>query len=96
MTGTWKTQNTVVNDKEGKVIAKEEDQLARWAEHFHGVLNRPDPMTPAVIQGSVREFEMKRGPILCHEIQTAIQETKGNRAPGEDRITSDMLKADPA
>ena len=96
LTGTWKTQNTVVRDKEGKVVSKEEDQLARWAEHFQGVLNRPDPVMPAEIQGSTREFEMKRGPILCHEIQTAIRETKGNRAPGEDRITSDMLKADPA
>ena len=94
LTGSWKTQNTVVRDKEGKIISKEEDQRARWAEHFQSVLNRPEPEVPAVIQGGAREFEMKKGPITCLEIEKAIRETKGNRAPGEDRITSDMLKAD--
>ena len=39
---------------------------------------------------------MIKGPITCQEIEKAIRETKGNRAPGEDRITSDMLKADPS
>ena len=29
------------------------------------------------------------------EIEKAIRESKSNRAPGEDRITTDMLKADP-
>ena len=39
---------------------------------------------------------MKKGPITCAEIEKAIQETKSNSAPREDRITSDMLKAEPA
>ena len=39
---------------------------------------------------------MKRGRITQQEIREAIRQTKGNRAPGEDRITADMLKADPA
>ena len=38
---------------------------------------------------------MKKGPICCKEVEDAIMETKGNRAPREDRITPDMLKADP-
>ena len=29
LTGSWKTQSTVVKDKEGKTISKEEDQCAR-------------------------------------------------------------------
>lgn len=95
LTGSWKTQNSVVRDKTGKSIPKDEDQLARWAEHFQSVLNRPDPVTQAVFQGGVRELEMKKGPITCPEIVKAIRETKGNRASGEDRITSDMMKADP-
>ena len=38
---------------------------------------------------------MRRGKITLEEVTDAIKQTKGNRAPGEDRITADMLKADP-
>ena len=76
-----------MRDKEGKVITKEEEQLSRWVEHFKSVLNRPYPETPAVVQGGAIELEMKKGPITCSEIEKAIRETKGNIAPGEDRIT---------
>ena len=33
--------------------------------------------------------------ITQKEIEEAITQTKGNRAPEKDRITADMLKADP-
>ncbi|GFR68825.1 craniofacial development protein 2-like [Elysia marginata] len=39
---------------------------------------------------------MKKGPITCLEIEKVIAKSKSNRAPGEDRITADMLKADPS
>merc|ERR1712002_1108115 len=73
---------------------KSEDQLRRWAEHFKETLNRPDPEEEAIIEDTEFQVEMKRGPITQEEIKGAIRQTKGNRAPGEDRITADMLKAD--
>ena len=42
-----------------------------------------------------QSIEMKKGKITVEEIASAIKQTKGNRAPGEDRVTADMLKADP-
>ncbi|GFS10575.1 LINE-1 retrotransposable element ORF2 protein [Elysia marginata] len=39
---------------------------------------------------------MKKVPIKCLEIEKAIAKSKSNRAPGEDRIIADMLKADPS
>ncbi|GFR60114.1 hypothetical protein ElyMa_000071300 [Elysia marginata] len=39
---------------------------------------------------------MKKGSITCLEIEKAIAKSKTNHASGEDRITTDMLKADPS
>ena len=89
------SQPPVVKDKEGKVLSREDDQRARWAEHFKTVLNRPDPIRTAQIDARSRNLEMKRGTITCLEIENAIRKSKNNKAPGEDRITADMLKADP-
>ena len=96
LSGGFTSKTTVVKDKEDKVLMKEEDQLNRWAEHFKETLNRPDPEEEAVIEDTGFYIETKRGCITQQEIQEAIRQTKGNRAPGEDRITADMLKADPA
>jgi len=35
---------TVVKDKNGNTLTKNEDQLQMWPEHFQEVLNRPDPL----------------------------------------------------
>ena len=96
LTGGFTSKSTVVKDKEGKVLMKEDDQLNRWAEHFKETLNRPDPEEEETIEDTGFHIEMKRGRITRQEITEAIRQTKGNRAPGEDRITADMLKADPA
>ncbi|GFR96216.1 hypothetical protein ElyMa_002715200 [Elysia marginata] len=37
---------------------------------------------------------MKRGPITCEEIEKAMRDSKSNRAPRKDNITTDMLKTD--
>ena len=96
LAGARSVSCSVVTDKEGKPIANEEEQRARWAEHFKTVLNHPEPETQAEVQETANEFEMKQQPITCTEIEEAIKETKGNRAPGEDLVTADMLKADSA
>ena len=41
-----------------------------------------------------QSIEMKKRKITVEEIASAIKQNKGNRAPGEDRLTADMLKAD--
>ena len=96
LTGGFTNKTTVVKDKNGQVLMREEDQLNRWAEHFKETLNRPDPEEEATIEDTGFVIEMKRGVITQQEIREAIKQTKSNRAPGEDKITADMLKADPA
>ena len=67
------------------------------AEHFQELLDREEPTeTPDFTSAQPQTtIEMKKGKITVDEIATAIKQTKGNRAPGEDRLTADMLKADP-
>ena len=95
LTGGFTSKTTVVKDRTGNVLTKDEDQRNRWAEHFRDTLNRPDPEEEAIIEDMGFTIEMKRGCISQQEITEAIGQTRGNRAPGEDRITADMLKADP-
>ena len=95
LTGGFTSKTTVVKDKDGKVLTKEQDQLDRWEEHFRETLNRPDPDVEAAIEDMGFQMEMTRGNITQQETERAIRQTKGNRAPGEDRVTADMLKADP-
>ena len=95
LTGGFTSKTTVVKDKYRKVLTKEQDQLDRWAEHFRETLNRPDPDVEAAIEDMGFQIEMTRGNITQQEIERAIRQTKGNRAPREDRVTADMLKADP-
>ncbi|GFR61007.1 transposon TX1 uncharacterized 149 kDa protein [Elysia marginata] len=51
-----------------------------------------DP-TPSMIS---QRHQMKKGPITCLETEEVIAKSKSNRARGGDRITTDMLKADPS
>ena len=95
LTGGFTSKTTVVKDKDRKVLTKEQDQLDRWAEHFRETLNRPDPDVEAAIEDMGFQIEMTRGNITQQELERAIRQTKGNRAPGEDRVTADMLKAYP-
>ncbi|XP_078581995.1 uncharacterized protein LOC144865280 [Branchiostoma floridae x Branchiostoma japonicum] len=95
LSGDLKNRAAAVKDKNGKVLMEGKDQLDRWAEHFRETLNRPPPESEATIEDMGFNIEMKRGPITLQEIVNAIKETKANRAPGEDRVTADMLKVDP-
>ena len=97
LTGSFTNRSSVVKDKQGNVLAKVEEQMTRWAEHFQEVMNRDKPAETLDFVNAVpqQSIEMKKGKITVEEIASAIKETKGNRAPGEDRVTADMLKADP-
>ena len=69
LTGLWKTQDTVVRDRVGKAITKEEVQLARWSEQFQSVLSKPDPETSAVVQSGAWELLMneERPHYMCRD-----------------------------
>jgi len=86
-----------VKDKNGKLLTNEKEVKMRWKEHFHEVLNRPEPENPAEInmeQEGVHELEIDVTPPTKDEIRCTIKTIKNGKAPGIDNITAELLKAD--
>ena len=70
LTGSFTNSTSVVKDKDGNVLAKQEEQLARWAEHFKEVLNREEPAETLDFDAEDQQqtIEMKRNKITVEEI----------------------------
>ena len=47
--GRKPNQSKSIRNKEGDILAKADEQLARWKEHFEDVLNRPPPIHQPVL-----------------------------------------------
>jgi len=83
-----------VKDKNGNTIPGEEDQRARWAEHFKETLNRPAPPMPPDIPPPTEILGINTGPPTKNEITKAIKSLKSGKAAGPDGIPPEALKAD--
>ena len=78
-----------------KLLASDEEQKQRWAEHFKEILNRPQPTITPVIG---EEENMSILTAACEnftieELKQAIRKLKNNKATGEDEISGEMLKS---
>ena len=80
-----------VKDKDENTIPGEEEQRARWAEHFKETLNRPAPPAPPDIPPPTQLLDININPPSKTEIAKAI---KSGKAAGPDRIPPEALKAD--
>ena len=100
LNGTMMNTKMPVKDTTGQLLTDPTDQLKRWFEHFEQLLQVPEnnqPSTPRQEPPPVRRITRvsSEAPSL-QEIKAAIKSMKSNKAPGVDRISAEMLKADPA
>ncbi|XP_058816391.1 uncharacterized protein LOC131679674 [Topomyia yanbarensis] len=97
LSGTKINATMPVKDTSGQLLTDRADQLKRWFEHFENLF-QVSATPPTTRHDSPRVRRITRvnteAPSL-QEIETAIQSMKSNRAPGVDRISAEMLKADP-
>ncbi|KAL9976159.1 hypothetical protein ACROYT_G013418 [Oculina patagonica] len=85
----------MVKDQDGKLLTTEEEIRHRWQEHFNSVLNRPDPVAPAVVDDrQPNEIDVSDECITRQELKQALKNMKNGKAAGMDSITAELLKAD--
>ncbi|KAI5729084.1 hypothetical protein M8J77_025142 [Diaphorina citri] len=81
-----------VKDKDGRTIIQQKEGLERWKEFFEELLNAEtieDQEEPIRYQNVQPKID---SPTLV-EVSKTIQEMKNNKAPGEDGINMEMIKA---
>ena len=92
LSGRKPNQNNPIRNKEGDILAKADEQLARWKEHFEEVLNRPPPIHQPVLQPG-EELPIKTENISRAEIRAAIKSLKIGKATGIDNMPSEAIHA---
>ena len=83
-----------VKDENGNILSGEEEQRARWAEHFKETLNRPAPPAPPEIPPPSELLDVNNDPPSEAEIAKAIKSLKSGKAAGPDGIPPEALKVD--
>jgi hypothetical protein len=73
----------------GTLLTEEADILQRWRDYFEGLFN---PITTANEANPEVEFREETS-ITMAEVSEAIKSLKSGKAPGEDEIRPEMLKA---
>ncbi|XP_042883267.1 uncharacterized protein LOC122260182 [Penaeus japonicus] len=73
--------------KDGTVIMEKEEILERWTEYIEDLFHDDRGEKPKV------EKNMEGPPTLKSEVRVAIGKMKKNKAPGPDKIVTEMIKA---
>ncbi|CAF2093080.1 unnamed protein product [Rotaria magnacalcarata] len=92
-------KNMPIKDKHGKLILNSADQLERWREFFGDLLNVSTAVDLQLIDQikitRIEKNEEERQSIqpTISEVRKALNQMKSRKAPGNDEITADLLKA---
>ena len=70
----------LVLDKSGKRISSEQEESARWVEHFQEVLNQPDPEEAATLPPADDILNINVGPPTAKEVMEAIKAMKTDKS----------------
>ena len=74
-----------ISNRDGVILAKPDEQLARWEEHFEEVLNRPLPNNPTTLQKRI-QLPVKTDGISKAEINSAFKSLKIGKGAGVGNI----------
>jgi len=97
--GKQEIENTPIQNKFGKLLNNSMDKLDRWREYFSELLNVKSVIDPQIMEYisspslSTTEQERQEKPPTLEEISQALKQMKNGKAPGNDDISADLLKA---
>ena len=84
LSGQHCNPNRPVRNKEGRLLTIVEDQLAKWKEHFQGVLKRPASEQRLQLNPG-NPLDINIGEITKEEIHKALSSLKNGKAAGTDK-----------
>ena len=92
--GAKKIPDRPVRAKGRELLADQEEQRKRWADHFKGLLNRPPPSEIPDIAPADTPLEVHESRPSKEGVKRAIRRLKNGKAAGPDGIPPDAIKAD--
>ncbi len=97
--GKQNVENSPIQDKNGKLLNNSRVTLDRWKEYFFKLLNVKSVVDPYLIFrisvpsiSTIKQDRQNKLPTL-EEISQALKQMKNRKAPGNDDISADLLKA---
>ncbi|CAF3297940.1 unnamed protein product, partial [Rotaria sp. Silwood2] len=97
--GRAKIENLPIFDKQGCLLTNSKERLNRWKDYFNDLLNVPSIVDQATIAQiphatiTISEQERQDKTPTLNEVQCAIKQMKNGKAPGNDGISIDLIKA---
>ncbi|CAF3152656.1 unnamed protein product [Rotaria sp. Silwood2] len=97
--GSKRSENMPIMDKNGKLIVNSTDRLERWREYFSELFDVPSDVKQHLIDEiqipalEKKEEDRQNAQITYEEVRRALCQMKSRRAPGNDEVTADLLKA---
>ena len=82
---------SIIEDKNGQLLANEHSILKRWTEYCQELYNYPIKPDHSVII-SQNTDNVDELPILKSDVEYAIQKLKEGKSPGIDNISGELLK----
>ncbi|KAJ8397572.1 hypothetical protein AAFF_G00438480 [Aldrovandia affinis] len=94
LTSSRSSPGVPIRSKDGRALLSDEEQEARWVEHFRKVLNQPTlPMLFNLDQEPpAPTLNITSDEISGIEVARAIKSLKNNKAPGLNKVSAELLK----
>ena len=83
---------TTVQDRSGKCLTEEREILNRWTEYCSALYNYKANGDPSLLNCPQTDTEDDH-PILCREVEAAVQSLKKGKSAGVDNVPAELVQA---